>query len=339
MTEMRFRHRPRGSNWGDFGPDDQRGRLNLLTPEHVRRARDEIVTGESFCLALPMTLPGGKVLSPMREPPRLHVTNPDGRPRFNHPPHRHNGWTDFECDDFAVLSLQYSTHWDALAHMGGFFDADGDGHAEQVFYNGFRAGTDVVPHDGAPGLGKGALALGIENAAQKPIVGRAVLVDLQAHYGRETGPVHVSLDMLQAAMPVAPEAGDMLLLHTGFSDLLIDMNGDPDKARMEAATIALDGRDDALLEWIADSNLVAIASDNFAVEAYPALAPKTHPTAELPLHELCLFKLGIMLGELWNLGPITRAMAKQDRYRLFLSAPPLNLPGAVASPLTPVGIL
>ena len=34
----RWKHRPPGSTWGDFGPDDQNGRLNLITPEKVRQA-------------------------------------------------------------------------------------------------------------------------------------------------------------------------------------------------------------------------------------------------------------------------------------------------------------
>jgi hypothetical protein len=28
----RWKQRPEGSNWGEFGDDDQHGRLNLLTP-------------------------------------------------------------------------------------------------------------------------------------------------------------------------------------------------------------------------------------------------------------------------------------------------------------------
>ena len=36
VVTKRWRRRPDGSNWGDFGDDDQRGRLNLLTPEKVR---------------------------------------------------------------------------------------------------------------------------------------------------------------------------------------------------------------------------------------------------------------------------------------------------------------
>jgi hypothetical protein len=35
----RWKQRPQGSTWGDFGEDDQLGRLNLLTPEKVRQVR------------------------------------------------------------------------------------------------------------------------------------------------------------------------------------------------------------------------------------------------------------------------------------------------------------
>ena len=47
MTQ-RWKNRPDGSNWGEFGPDDQKGRLNLLTPERVVRSVREVKTGERF---------------------------------------------------------------------------------------------------------------------------------------------------------------------------------------------------------------------------------------------------------------------------------------------------
>jgi hypothetical protein len=52
--------------------------------------------------------------------------------------------TDIVCDDQVILTLRYSTQWDSLAHVGQMLDADGDGRAEDVFYNGYRAGTDIV---------------------------------------------------------------------------------------------------------------------------------------------------------------------------------------------------
>src|SRR5208282_4379753 len=46
---LRWPHRPAGSTWGDFGPDDQLGRLNLVTPRRVRVAVSEVQEGGTFC--------------------------------------------------------------------------------------------------------------------------------------------------------------------------------------------------------------------------------------------------------------------------------------------------
>src|SRR5437764_7602989 len=53
-TSPRWKRRPEGSTWGDFGPDDQLGRLNLLTPEKVKQGVAEVREGLSFCLSLPL---------------------------------------------------------------------------------------------------------------------------------------------------------------------------------------------------------------------------------------------------------------------------------------------
>ena len=65
----RWTQRPEGSNWGDFGPDDQKGRLNLLTPEKVLQGVAEVKEGKTFCLSLPLDRPG-RGLNPARHPPR-----------------------------------------------------------------------------------------------------------------------------------------------------------------------------------------------------------------------------------------------------------------------------
>jgi hypothetical protein len=60
------------------------------------------------------------------------------------------------------------------------------------------------------------------------------------------------------------------------------------------------------------------------------------PHGLLPLHERCLFKLGIHLGELWWLSELAGYLRKAGRHAFLLTAPPLRLPGAVGSPMTPV---
>ena len=49
MTQ-RWKNKPPGSNWGEFGPDDQRGRMNLVTREKVLQGIAEVKEGITFCL-------------------------------------------------------------------------------------------------------------------------------------------------------------------------------------------------------------------------------------------------------------------------------------------------
>ena len=76
------------------------------------------------------------------------------------------------------------------------------------------------------------------------------------------------------------------------------MQGSPDKQIVHNSCAGLDSRDPALLDWIATSGVAAIVADNLAVEDDPP-RPGGAGTPFLPLHELCLFKLGINLGEMW----------------------------------------
>ena len=71
---QRWKNRPDGSNWGEFGPDDRLGRLNLLTPDKVKQGIAEVRDGKTFCLCLPLAYPGGNKLNPRRYPPRLNAT-------------------------------------------------------------------------------------------------------------------------------------------------------------------------------------------------------------------------------------------------------------------------
>ena len=334
----RYRHRPEGSNWGEFGPDDQRGRMNLLTPERRLAGVREVREGRVFCLSLPLDYPGGVGLWDTRFPPRLAATRfASGAAAY---PFHMSGYTpgatDVVCDDAVTLCLQYSTQWDALAHCGSEFDADGDGVPETVFYNGFRSGQDILGADD-PG-GPGARALGIENLARAGVQGRGVLLDLYREYGRTPARVgYEDLMRLMEAQQVEVSAGDFLCLYTGFADLVLEMRREPDHKLLGRSCAALDGRDPRLQRWIDDSGLVALCADNAAVESTSGFADGGGTRrALLPLHELCLFKLGIHLAELWYLRELAHWLAAHGRTRFLLTAPPLDLPGAVGSPVTPL---
>jgi hypothetical protein len=230
--------------------------------------------------------------------------------------------------------------------VGQLFDADGDGVPEAVYYNGYRGGEHVVgPSDGADA---GAIdnvprkstsrahALGVENMALKCMQGRGVMIDLHAHCGRE--PVAVGYERLMRILDadqVSVESGDMVCLHTGFAQVILEMGGRPDAQVLSRSCAGLDGRDARLLQWITDSGLSVLVADNYAVEVHPALS-QPEGCAAMPLHEHCLFKLGVNLGEIWYLTELASWLRERHRYRFLLTAPPLHLPGAVGSPATPV---
>jgi hypothetical protein len=252
--------------------------------------------------------------------------------------------TDVVNDDLVVMHLQYSTQWDSLAHVGSLFDADGDGVPEPCFYNGFRAGVDIVgPTDvddsgpsADPRSTSHADALGVERMAEACCQGRGVMIDLHAHVGRAR--VVFGYERLMRVIDedkVEVEKGDMVCLHTGFGELLLEMGRTPDPGKAQYLCAVLNGRDRRLLNWITDTGLVSLIADNYAVEAFPAVA-QDGCCAALPLHEHCLFKLGVNLGELWYLTPLAKWLRENNRYRFLLTAPPLRLPGAVGSPATPI---
>ena len=342
-----WKMRPEGSTWGDWGDDDQLGRVNLITPQKVLEGIAEVKEGLSFCLSLPLNYPGGALLTPARGPYTLRPTEmPDGTRRYLYPAGRDEAHlTDLVNDDRVDLVLQYSTQWDTFAHVGSMFDADDDGEPEMRFYNGYQGHVDIkgpVKYglDGSveeTGEATGARKLGVENMAVKGMQGRGVLVDLERHFGNERR--YVGYDDWMRALEttnVEVTPGDMLLVYTGFADYIMEAEGDPDPHKLHNSYAVLNGRDRRLQQWIADSGISVLCADNFAVEGIPSRPAMAEKYARLPLHELCLFKLGVNLGELWYLSELAAWLKANNRTRFLLTAPPLRLTGAVGSPSSPI---
>ena len=130
-------------NWGRWGTDDQRGALNLITPE-VRAAAAKLIQDGSVVSA---ALPLAKRPGPYNTNPVLHYMTRAGDLV---PPEGYGVALDF----FAMSSHGLSdTHLDALCHIfynGKMFN----GHpAEAVTSSGARYNTIESAQDGIVGRG------------------------------------------------------------------------------------------------------------------------------------------------------------------------------------------
>ena len=333
-TTAHWKQRPAGANWGDFGPDDQLGRLNWVGAQARVRAAREIQQGLSFSLSLPLDVPRQPVLNPRRAGPVIRPSMKNGMPIFNFPLGNDTpGATDVVSDDVVTMSPQYSTQWDALGHVCSCFDAQGSGTAAPVGYNGFR----VVGHQHAVTDNfNGAAALSIDPMAQHGIQGRGVLIDLRHHFGDQARLVSFAdVEAVMKADRIELHKGDIVCFHTGLADIALNLNAEDDHEILKTSCCALDGNDPKLLEWITQSQVSALAADNHAVEKRNYTL-KAGQGPLLPLHEHCLVKLGMPLGELWHLSILAKWLRENERHAFFLTAPPIYLRGMVGAPVNPV---
>ena len=115
-------------NWGRWGPDDEIGTLNYITPERVAAACRLATTGKVFALGIPLDRNGPQSGTRARFNP-IHTMFRDGgdAPRTPAEVAAQEGYGG--SDDWIVMPLQCVTQWDSLAHI--FY--------EGKMYNGYDA--------------------------------------------------------------------------------------------------------------------------------------------------------------------------------------------------------
>jgi kynurenine formamidase len=290
------------SNWGRWGDDDQRGTLNFIDPDAVRRGAAAVRRGESFSLAIPMNEDGPQTgMIPGRDNPRHTMIAVNQM--FTGDP------SDFTTNDDRVeLGIQAATHWDSLAHVG----YDGS------LYNGFPASSVTEA---------GASKLGIEHFG--PIVTRGVLLDVAlvhgvVHFDDNHAVDGADLDAAVARAGVTVESGDVVLVRTGQMHWL--EVGDKNRYALKSPGIGV-----GALEWLHDHEVAAVATDTLVFETWPC----EDPNVLLPVHMLDLRDLGLVQGQNWYLDELSADCAADGVYEFLLSATPLPITGAVGGIVAP----
>ncbi|MET0540527.1 MAG: cyclase family protein [Variovorax sp.] len=297
-------------NWGKWGPDDEIGTLNYVTPADIVAARSLIKRGEVFSLAIDFGQTGPQEGWGGRFNP-IHTMLATGTDAVAG---RQDDIRIHYADDMVTMPLQCATQWDALGHV--FY---GD-----KMWNGYDAKlVDSV----------GAHKNSIEKTRAK-MVGRGVLLDVARHLGGDYledgyGISAAELDACAKAQGVEIKRGDFVIVRTGQMEERMARGawdgyagGDAPGFRFETA------------EWIHRKEIAAICADTWGCE----VRPNESADAQQPWHWIVIPMIGITMGEIFNLKALAEDCLKDGVYEFFFCAPPLPISHAVGSPINPMAI-
>ena len=298
-------------NWGRWGPDDEIGTLNFITPEDIVAAAQLIRKGKVFSLGLNFDNKGpqsglwGNRFNPIHT---MTATGTDavagnqdeGKFRY--------------ADDMISLPLQCGTQWDALGHI--FY---GD-----KMWNGYDA--RLVDSNGAQ-----------KNAIDKikdRAVGRGVLLDVAKYAGVESldeGMAITNDDLNETAQAQGVEIkrGDFVIVRTGMMGQRQRAGDWGGYAGGDAPGLAFE-----TAEWIFEREIAAICTDTWGCE----VRPNETTEAQQPWHWVVIPMIGITMGEIFVVDHLADDCAEDGVYEFFFCAPPLPITGGCGSPLNPIAI-
>ena len=293
------------SNWGRWGPDDEIGTLNFVTPEVRVAAARLVVTGKVFDLGMPIGKGGPFDVPGLPRFNPIHLMTVTPQDALAHDQHT--------ADDVIIMGLQSATQWDGLAHAG---------------YGG-RLYNDVPVT--AVNTRSGATRVSFA-AVVDCFISRGVLLDIARLHGTAVlaESTDITADDLSASEEMAGvkvRSGDILLVRTGFYQHFL--NGD--HARFMGAEPGLGV---STLEWLHDREVAAVALDNWACEVMPSPLPDY----TLPFHMVAMRDMGMTIGEMFDLEALAADCAEDGVYEFLFSGTGLKIANAVGSPVTPMAI-
>jgi kynurenine formamidase len=292
----------RVSNWGHWGPDDERGTLNYLTAKRVATAAGLVRSGRTVSLSRPLNT---EQESDNPEPAEHHMTMLGAQ--------AHADGVAFAKDYIGVDYHNDShSHLDALCHVS--FDG--------VLYN--DKSSDSVTADGA--------AVETVEVMKDGLVGRGVLLDvprLKNVDWLEPGEHVLPTDLEGAERDegVTAGEGDILLVRTGHGRRLEEV----EPWDVASAKAGLHPDCAALL---ADRGVAALGCDGNS-----DTAPSTTEGVGFPIHVLALNAMGMPLLDYLQLEDLRASCEQTGRWEFLFVAAPLRIEGGTGSPLNPIAIL
>lgn len=328
---------PADENWwpSTFGPDDQRGALNRITPEKRLEAVKLVRQGHTLTLGMPYQRG-----MPVMASRTFTLTIPGGGGPVHGPVPWEGEHFQLTFNDELVTAEigQVGTQFDGLGHVMVRVEGQPGWRDGNYLYNGRRL-EDY-------GNGYGLAVNGVEHAAEAGFFTRGILVDVPALLGieRMAAGQEVSVAHLQAALERQRIAdagpGDVVLVRTGWIQLWknnLDENGriaaPAEQVRAANAEFgaAEPGVSPGLCDYLAERGIAMLAVDNGAIEPVATdFGPHSEPFGYC--HVNLLARRGIYLFENVDL----EGLSAQRVYEFLFTWAPLKLVGATGSPGNPI---
>jgi kynurenine formamidase len=282
-----------------WGPNDEIGAANLLTPELAREAAKLVKTGKTYRLGVETNAQtpayGTRTWSMLIQSPGQAggVSLGPTKTSYN--------------DDIYMGYVAVGSQIDGLGHIG----------IDNVYYN-CNKNSDFVQADGLK-------KLGIHNLP--PIVTRGVMLDMTAYFGQAMLPEGTvfnrkEIDEQAKRQGIEIRKGDVVLFHTGWQPL-----ADKDKKRFLAGEPGL-GKEGA--EYLASKQVVAVGADTWALEVIPF----EKGVGVFEIHQILLAKNGIYILENMD----TSELAKDKAYEFMFNLGPSRITGGVQAIVNPIAI-
>ncbi len=293
-------------NWGRWGDDDQRGTLNLITPEKIREASRSVVAGETVSCSLPLAVQP----SPENPHPALHMMTRAGDDCVST-----NSGLEATGDFIGVAFHGMATsHIDALCHV--FVDGQ--------MYNGFS--KDEVKSTGAR---RGSIM-----AASDGIVTRGVLLDVPRTVGQEWFEPGAAIRI--ADLEAAEDAQGVQVVE---GDALLVMTGRDARRRAEGPWspwgVGLPGLHVECLQWLHDRGVALLGSDS----VHDPIPSTVAEGWSLPIHEVTLVAMGMHLLDNLCLERLGDACARHQQWHFHFTVAPLHVEGGTGSPVNAIAVL
>jgi kynurenine formamidase len=305
--------REKGPWWPSrFGPADQAGNTNLLTPAKILESLKVAKTGKTYEL--------GHLYEP--DMPQYGV-----RPYYLQSIRRDAGAGVVFTEYFTGYIGQMGTQFDAFGHQGRKVKM-ADGTEQAVYYNGFTE-TDLIGKN--RGLG-GLEALGVESV--KPIITRGILLDIAAYKGVPTLAAGYEVTMADVRGALARQGmseasvheGDAVLFNLGWSVNWNNPSKYNDSFVGKGENKGSPGIYAEVAKWLIERQVSMVGADNCCVEV--------RPSPGMANVHYDLLTAGVPMLENMELSELARDRAYEF---LFLTLPE-RIKGASGSPVRPIAI-